>query len=87
MSHLARIWACCVFDGIARRSLGVVFVGGTILNLINQGDALPGGINFAEIVSTFALLYCVSIYGAVSNRLAAAQPEERQSPVVATPRR
>jgi len=76
MSHLGRICGCFVFDGIARRSLGIAFVGGTILNLINQGDALPGGVNVTEIVSTYILLYCVSIYGAVSYRLAAGQPEE-----------
>src|ERR1700730_5558352 len=73
LSRLGRIFACCVSDGIPSRSLGAAFVVGTILNLINQSDTLlgQGGLRFVEIVLTYAILYCIAIYGAVSYRLSA----------------
>lgn len=51
---------------MAARSLGVALVVGTILNLINQGDALFLGadINWLKIVLTFVVPFCVSTYGA-----------------------
>jgi hypothetical protein len=66
--HICR---CCVSDGVPRRSLAVALVVGTILNLINQGDALLGGqpLDFLKIALTFAVPYCVATYGAVSYRL------------------
>jgi hypothetical protein len=64
---LSEIWLCCVSDGIPRRSFLVALIVGTILNLINQGDALFGG----KLVLTFAVPYCVATYGAVSYRLGA----------------
>jgi hypothetical protein len=44
---------------------------GTILNLINQGDALfeGGHVNITKIILTYAVPYCVATYGAVSYRL------------------
>jgi hypothetical protein len=41
---------------------------GTILNLINQGDAIFGAmtINWTKVVLTYAVPYLVSTYGAVS---------------------
>ena len=44
---------------------------GTILNLINQGDAFfeGGHVNLAKIILTYAVPYCVATYGAVSYRL------------------
>ena len=58
-------------DGIPLRSLYVALVVGTILNLINQGDALlgPGHISWIKIVLTYFVPYAVSTYGAVSYRL------------------
>ncbi len=52
------------------RSLAVA-VSGTILNLINQGDAVFGGgpVNWTKIALTFLVPYCVATYGAVSYRL------------------
>ncbi len=88
MSRLGRVYACCVSGGIPGRSLGVAFVVGTILNLINQGDALVGrgDLSFTEIVFTYAVLYCVAIYGAVSYRFGAAQAEGiRASPASRSP--
>jgi hypothetical protein len=44
---------------------------GSILNLINQGDALfgEGHLNLIKIVLTYAVPYCVATYGAVSYRM------------------
>jgi hypothetical protein len=41
---------------------------GTALNLINQGDALFGGlpVNWFKIILTYCVPYAVSTYGAVS---------------------
>lgn len=72
MSRLSEIFACCVSDGVPRRSLIVAVIVGTMLNLINQGDALIGGgeINVTKILLTYAVPYCVATYGAVSLRMA-----------------
>jgi hypothetical protein len=72
MSTLKLVWQCALSDGVPRRSLWVAAVVGTILNLINQGDAMLAGgpINWAKIALTYAVPYLVSTYGAVSYRLA-----------------
>jgi hypothetical protein len=59
-------------DGIPRRSFLVAIIVGTILNLINQGDALFGAaaINWTKLFLTYLVPYAVSTYGAVSYRLA-----------------
>ena len=71
MTRWSRLCLCCISDGVPRRSLTVALVVGTILNLINQGDALLGGgpLDWTKIVLTFAVPYCVATYGAVSYRL------------------
>jgi hypothetical protein len=58
-----------------RRSFAVSLIVGTILNLINQGDALVGAanLNLTKILLTYAVPYCVATYGAVSYRLNVAQ--------------
>ena len=62
---------CAISNGVPRRSLIVALVVGSVLNLINRGDALLAGgpIDWAKIVLTFAVPYCVSTYGAVSYHL------------------
>jgi hypothetical protein len=67
------IWQCCTAPGVPRRSLMAAIVVGTILNLINQGDALFGGrpINWLKLVLTYIVPYCVATYGAVAFRLEA----------------
>ena len=82
MRGWSRIWLCCISDGVPKRSLAVALIVGTILNLINQGDALVAGTrpNILKLVLTFAVPYAVATYGAVSYRLrtgAARQAEER----------
>jgi len=66
-----RVVGYCLEPGVARRSLIVAVLVGTLLNLINQGDALFAGrtINWAKVLLTFIVPYCVATYGAVSYRL------------------
>ncbi len=71
MPQWSRICTCCVSDGVPRRSLVVALIVGTILNLINQGDALfeTGSLNLIKILLTYAVPYLVATYGAVSSLL------------------
>jgi hypothetical protein len=62
-------YACS--NGVPRRSLTVALVVGTILNVINQGDALFGSadVNWFKIALTYCVPYLVATYGAVSVQL------------------
>src|SRR5262245_46414628 len=62
---------CAISDGVPRRSLYVALVVGTVLNLINQGDALLGmaSISWLKLVLTYLVPYAVCTYGAVSYQL------------------
>ena len=64
-----------VTGGVPRRSLWTAAVVGTILNLINQGDALfaGGSLDWTKLLLTYLVPYCVATSGAVSFRLAAAR--------------
>jgi hypothetical protein len=57
---------------VPRRSLYVALIVGTMLNLINQGDALigPGAIDWLKVALTYCVPYAVSTYGAVTVQLA-----------------
>jgi hypothetical protein len=70
-----RLWCYATSDGVPRRSLLVALVVGTILNLINQGDALvsSAALDATKLLLTYLVPYCVSTYGAVSYRLHAEQ--------------
>lgn len=50
------------------RSAAVAAVIGTVLNLINQGDAIfgPAPVAPVKLVLTYLVPYCVATYGAVS---------------------
>ena len=69
------IWklACrrAISDGVPRRSLYVALIVGTVLNLINQGDAVLGmaSINWLKLILTYCVPYAVCTYGAVSYQL------------------
>ena len=68
----------CLFaisDGVPRRSLYLALVVGTVLNLINQGDALLGmaSVNWLKLILTYCVPYVVCTYGAVSYRLRQAE--------------
>src|SRR5579863_6179052 len=82
MKRIARVCWCCISDGVPRRSFVVALIVGTILNLINQGDALVTGmpIDVVKLLLTYLVPYCVSTYGAVSYRLHAARMAARQPP-------
>ena len=71
LSKLGLVYHCAVSDGIPKRSFYVAIVVGTVLNLINQGDALFGAspINWTKIVLTYFVPYVVATYGAISYRL------------------
>lgn len=62
------ICRCALSDGVPRRSLYAALVVGTVLNLINQGDALFGtiSVNWLKVFLTYLVPYAVSTYGAVS---------------------
>lgn len=72
MSKWSRIRDLCLSDGVPKRSFCAALIVGTVLNLINQGDALfgSGQVNLIKLALTFAVPYCVATYGAVSFRLA-----------------
>jgi hypothetical protein len=61
---------------VPRRSLAVALVVGTVLNLINQGDALFGAhpLNPTKLLLTYLVPYCVATYGAVSYQLVRRRP-------------
>ncbi len=67
--RLALLYAAS--DGVPGRSLRVALVVGTVLCLINQGDALlgDGTMNWAKAALTYVVPYLVSTYGAVSFRM------------------
>lgn len=51
---------------VAKRSLTIAFLVGSILNLINQGDALMAGADVVwwKITLTYCVPFCVATYGA-----------------------
>lgn len=62
---------CAVSGGVPRRSLYVALVVGTLLNLINQGDALfgPAPVSWLKLALTYLVPYGVCTYGAVAQFL------------------
>jgi hypothetical protein len=58
-------------DGIPRRAFIVALTIGSVLNLINQGDALIAGqpLDWLKIALTYVVPYCVNTHGAVAARL------------------
>jgi hypothetical protein len=72
MSQFSTICRCCLRDGVPRRSFIVAVLVGTVLNVINQGDALLGArpLNLIKLLLTYLVPYCVATYGAVAYRLA-----------------
>ena len=75
MPRFLFICRCCIADGVPRRSLLVAVIVGSILNLINQGDAILAGTrpDMVKLVLTFLVPYAVATYGAVSFRLSLTQ--------------
>ena len=75
MARLHEFLLLCLADGVPRRSLVVALVVGTLLNLINQGDALLRGapLDWLKLALTYLVPYGVATYGAVSMRLNSAR--------------
>lgn len=71
MATWSRICRLCFSGGTPKRSLAAALIVGSILNLINQGDALFGSakLNLLKALLTFVVPYCVTTYGAVSVQL------------------
>jgi hypothetical protein len=84
VNTVAQIWRYAVSDGVPGRSCIVALIVGTILNLINQGDALLAGnsLDLPKLLLTYLVPYCVSTYGAVSYRLHAARAASAPTPVL-----
>lgn len=66
---------------IAKRSLLTMLVVGSLLNLINQGDALlgPGTINWWKLLLTYCVPFCVATFGAYSAYLPAVSSAGRDA--------
>ncbi len=71
MARLGLLWQLATTGGVPRSSLYVGLVVGTILNLINQYDALlgPVAVDWVKLGLTYCVPYCVSTYGAVMAKL------------------
>jgi hypothetical protein len=71
MTRWPRIVRYCFTEGVPTRSLGVALIVGTVLNLINQGDALfgPHPVQLPKLLLRFAVPYFVATCGAVSYRI------------------
>ena len=72
-------WLCAaVRPDIVRRSVKVCLIVGTILVLINYGDRAIGGkltlVDFAKMLLTYAVPYCVSTWVSVSTLIAEEKP-------------
>lgn len=76
MSNALRAIRYAFSDGTPWRSGCVALVVGTMLNLINQGDAVLGAasINWTKIALTYLVPYIVSTYGTVSYRMSRPLP-------------
>jgi hypothetical protein len=77
MDRLSTFLRYALADGVPRRSLIAAAVVGTLLNVINQGDALAGAkpLNVTKLILTFIVPYCVATYGAVSYQMTHKPPE------------
>ena len=71
MNIWRRALVLAMSDGVPARALMMALLIGTILNIINQGDALVHGgpLNWTKIMLTYLTPYLVSTHGAVAARL------------------
>ena len=70
--------------GLGRSTTALACRCGTVLNLINQGDAMLSGmtIDLTKLLLTYLVPYFVSTYGAVSYRLHAARLATQPEPAL-----
>ncbi len=71
MSTISKVCRCAISGDVPKRSFVVALVVGTLLNLINQGEAIFGGsnVNAMKLVMTYLVPYAVATFGAVSYQL------------------
>lgn len=64
----ARIWLFSVSGGVPKRSLILAIIVGSLLNAINQYEAILGSgqVSWFKLALTYIVPYLVSTYGAVS---------------------
>lgn len=76
---VGRIWHYATTNGVPRRALWMALVVGTILNLINQGDALFGAksLSLGKLILTYVVPYCVSTYSTIAYRMATETSADR----------
>lgn len=62
---------------IVKNSLRIAVVVGSVLNLINQGNAILAlaGISWIHVVLNYFVPYCVASYSAAKNELTQREPE------------
>ncbi len=68
---MIKIFQTCMSKHIAISSLPIALVVGTLLNLINQGEALLNGdtISWFYVALNYLVPYCVASYSAAKNEL------------------
>ena len=68
LERIQAIAKACTMPHIRRRCGAVALVVGTILNLINQGDALFGAaeLSLTKMLFTYLVPYFVCAYGAIT---------------------
>jgi hypothetical protein len=81
------ICSCALSNGVPRQSFYVALVVGTVLNFINQGDAIFGDapINWLKFILTYFVPYAVCTYGAVSAQVGELKNTEHQHTGEASP--
>jgi hypothetical protein len=64
-------WTILIKRRVVVNALRVSLVVGTLLNVINQGSAFPGGLEivWAQVLMNFAVPYCVASYSAARNEI------------------
>ena len=68
---MQRFWSAAVQKHIVVNACRIALVVGTVLNLINQGDAILAGhgISWGHVAMNYVVPYCVATYSAVKNEL------------------
>lgn len=70
MEHVRHLALMCWREQIFHRALMVALVVGSVLNLINQGDALTAGrpLSWPKLLLTYVVPFVVSTHGALATR-------------------
>ena len=68
---MQRFWSAAVQKHIVVNACRIALVVGTVLNLINQGEAILAinGISWGHVAMNYLVPYCVATYSAVKNEL------------------